>query len=68
MKTHVFIFVPVTSESNFQERLHDCLTSLPDSVVVRTLDEEKTVDSPFWTWFLPNPLPPPRQTPSDQRS
>ncbi|MGZ5023131.1 MAG: hypothetical protein ACXWAX_11140 [Chthoniobacterales bacterium] len=63
MKTYVFVFVPVQDVPHFRKRLRDCLASIPEAFAHRhheqTTNEAKKEEYPYWTWFLPNPLPPP---------
>jgi len=64
MKTIVFVFVPISRAEDFNERLADCLTGLPDLTVPiqPPKNKKKCVDDyPFWTWFLPNPLGEPKR-------
>jgi hypothetical protein len=68
MKTYVFIFISGTNESSFPQRLRDCLKSLPESVSENVPSKEKTENYPYWTWFLPNPLPPPGNSARDRLS
>jgi hypothetical protein len=69
MKSYVFVFVPVgagISPKEFRDRLHDCLASISDESQPKPAQETARADAdkdeplPFWTWFLPNPLPPPK--------
>ena len=60
--TYVFVFVPVRDVPHFRKRLCDCLASI-STMFSHGGGEKKTEVKedkyPYWTWFLPNPLPPP---------
>ncbi|MCX6981888.1 MAG: hypothetical protein NTV08_14205 [Verrucomicrobia bacterium] len=64
MNTFVFIFIPTeTTPKNFREHLRDCIASLPDVPLPeaeKTDARPKAAPPPFWTMFLPNPLPTPK--------
>ena len=58
MKNIVFIFVP--TEANGKQTLREEVSSWIRACA--GIDEPFADDKgeyPFWTWFLPNPLPPP---------
>ena len=63
MNTYVFVFIPIgQSPDQFQERLRDCLASLPDKPIPQSTARPAswgTAERPLWTWFIPNPLPAP---------
>jgi hypothetical protein len=48
MKTIVFIFVPIVVER----------TEIRVAVAAQAAEMTRDEIAPFWTWFLPNPLPP----------
>jgi hypothetical protein len=66
--TYVFIFVPVErAGENLQERLRDCIAALNEAQPenppeTRQKEEPHDERMPFWTWFLPNPLPKPKKS------
>lgn len=64
MTTYVFVFVPTEkTPEDFRERLRDCVASLPDVPLPAVEENHAQTDpapQPFWTMFLPNPLPTPK--------
>jgi hypothetical protein len=61
MKTYVFVFVPLEKGEQFQSKLKECLRAIPDAPPDDPTNEKEEEESyPYWTWFLPNPLWPPK--------
>ncbi|GEM_PF-2427326 len=63
-KTLVFVFVPVDRDGDdFQERLRGCIAAFndaqPEAPPTECVNKSQKEKMPFWTWFLPNPLPQP---------
>ena len=66
MKSIVFVFVPFDgSQQELDHRLRDCLRALdppePGGAAPSPAAGPAAPQAePFWTWFLPNPLPEPK--------